>query len=223
MKPHNKTNKDSSKTAQPKKQEKLDKATLQYLTSPELSNGVVMERMVGKFVTELALKDFINANIQRGKAVNDGDLSEVERMLVGQAHALQAMFMSLLNRAQSQEYLKQYSTYMGLALKAQAQSRATIQALTELKYPRQVIVTRQANIAQQQQVNNASPTNQENTMPARAEKTQNQQNELLEDQSNQADTVIPMAVTKEKVKEKCHVSQEKDSNESEESKNTEKS
>ena len=212
MKPHNKTNKDSSKTAQPKKQEKLDKATLQYLTSPELSNGVVMERMVGKLVTDLTLTDFIEANVKRGKAVNDGDLSEVERMLVGQAHALQAMFMSLLNRAQSQEYLKQYSTYMGLALKAQAQSRATIQALTELKYPRQVIVTRQANIAQQQQVNNTNSTNQENTTPARAEKTRSPQNKLLEDQSNQADTVIPMAITKEKdkTKEACHVSQEKE-------------
>lgn len=51
---------------------------------------------------------------------------------------------------------------MNLALKSQSQSRATTQAIIELKYPRQVIVTQQANITQgNQQVNNGVATQAE--------------------------------------------------------------
>lgn len=90
------------------------------------------------------------------KEVNGGDLSEMEAMLVGQATTLQTMFTSLAQRAANQEYLKQYQTYMVLALKAQAQSRATISALVDLKYPKQAATfVKQANIANgPQQVNN---------------------------------------------------------------------
>ncbi len=64
---------------------------------------------------------------------------------------------------------------MGLALKAQAQSRATLQALTELKYPRQAIYAGQANIAHgPQQVNNMCPR-----------EIESKQNELLEAQHGQ--------------------------------------
>ena len=48
-------------------------------------------------------------------------------------------------------------TYLRLALKAQAQSRATVEALAEMKNPRAVAFVKQANIAQQQQVNNGAP------------------------------------------------------------------
>ena len=82
------------------------------------------------------------------KAVNGGDMTSLENMLVGQATALQTMFTHLAKRASAQEYLKQYQTYMVLALKAQAQSRATISALVDLKYPRQAATfVKQANIS----------------------------------------------------------------------------
>jgi hypothetical protein len=46
---------------------------------------------------------------------------------------------------------------MQLALKAQNQSRATLQALVQLKQPSQITFVKQANIAQgHQQVNNLS-------------------------------------------------------------------
>ena len=83
---------------------------------------------IGELLTEM--QDKFNK-------VNDGDLSSLEAMLVGQATALQTMFTSLAMRAADQEYLKQYGLYMTLALKAQAQSRATISALVDLKYPKQ--------------------------------------------------------------------------------------
>lgn len=113
-------------------------------------------------------------------AVHDGDMKGMEAMLVGQAQALQTIFVSLARRASKQEYLKQYGLYMNLAFKAQSQSRATIQALVELKYPKQATFVKQANISQgNQQVNNESFTTNTRTY-AHTEKTLNQPNELLE-------------------------------------------
>ncbi len=92
------------------------------------------------------------------KEVNDGDLSTMEAMLVGQATALQTMFTSLAMKAANQEYLKNYQSFMVLALKAQAQSRATISALVDIKYPKQTATfVNQANIANgPQQINNGA-------------------------------------------------------------------
>lgn len=110
--------------------------------------------------------------------VKGNDLHMLEAMLISQATALQTIFTSLARRAANQDYLKQYEAYLGLALKAQAQSRATISALVDLKYPRQVAFVKQANIAHgPQQVNNGNDL-------AHAAKPQSQSNELLEDQSN---------------------------------------
>lgn len=108
-------------------------------------------------------------------AVRDGDLASMEAMLVGQATALQTIFTSLAIRASKQNSLPQYQAYLALALKAQAQSRATISALVELKYPRQATFVKQANIAHgPQQVNNGVGVK---AIPARQTKTL--QNELL--------------------------------------------
>jgi hypothetical protein len=112
------------------------------------------------------------------KEVQGGDLSRLEAMLLSQATTLQTMFTSVARRAAHQEQLKHYSVFMGLALKAQAQSRATISALVDLKYPRQATFIKQANVAHgPQQVNNgpapAGPV-------AHAKENQSHQTELLE-------------------------------------------
>lgn len=117
------------------------------------------------------------------KTVKDGDLSSLEAMLVGQATALQSLFTSLARRAQAQQSQRHLEAFLALALKAQAQSRATIQAVVELKYPKQVAFVKQANISHgPQQVNNgidraADPS-------SHAEENQVQQNKLLEGQSH---------------------------------------
>lgn len=109
--------------------------------------------------------------------VENGDLQNCESMLVGQANALQSIFVSLARRAVNQQYLNQYETYLRLALKAQNQCRMTLETLATIKNP-PMVFARQANInhgSGNQQVNNGTPA------PAtRAEKTVNQQNELLE-------------------------------------------
>lgn len=93
---------------------------------------------------------------EHARAATDGDLSHTEAMLINQAHALQAMFVNLAERAQNQTCIPQIQCLMGLALKAQAQCRATLQTLAEVKFPKAATFIRQANIAHQQQVNNGT-------------------------------------------------------------------
>ena len=121
---------------------------------------------LGELVTDMQTKF---------KGVNDGDLSGLEAMLVGQATALQTMFTSLTMKAANQEHLKNYQSFMTLALKAQAQSRATISALVDLKYPKQAATfVKQANISNgHQQVNNGA-------VASRTETFESGQNKLLE-------------------------------------------
>lgn len=129
-----------------------------------------------------ALMDQLRTKFEQ---VENGDLQYCEAMLVGQAHALQAIFMNLARRAVNQEYLKQWEAYLRMALKAQNQSRMTLETLAALKNP-PVVFAKQANINHgngNQQVNNGTPAPDSGTCPrtdAHAGKTINQQNELLE-------------------------------------------
>ena len=92
------------------------------------------------------------------KAVKGGDLSDLEAMLVSQAMALQSMATSLAMRAQRQGAQRNFESMLNLSFKAQSQSRATVQALVELKYPRQVVFAKNvANVNNgQQQINNGT-------------------------------------------------------------------
>jgi hypothetical protein len=65
--------------------------------------------------------------------------------------------------------------FFRLALKAQNQSRTTLQTLAELKAPKQIAFVKQANIGNQVQVNNGTQAKF-----ARTRKTKIVQNELLE-------------------------------------------
>ena len=122
--------------------------------------------------------------------VKGGDLHTLEAMLISQATALQTIFTSLARRAQEQEYQKNLEAFLGLALKAQAQSRATISALVDLKYPRQATFVKQANIANgPQQVNNGEAVDADPAQYAQARthagKSAPEQNKLLEAQHGQ--------------------------------------
>lgn len=143
------------------------------------------------------------------KDVQGGDLRRLEAMLVAQSTVLQTMFTSLARRAMSQEHVKHTDTYLSLALKAQSQSRATISALVDLKYPKQATFIKQANVANgPQQVNNGAqaksggdmhraPSDQPAALPldpspapSRAKKPRIRQTELLDGShgSTQLDT-----------------------------------
>ena len=76
------------------------------------------------------------------KGAKAGELSHYRAMLASQAISLNSIFTELSRRAACNmgEYLGATETYMRLALKAQAQSRATIEALERLANGREQTV-----------------------------------------------------------------------------------
>jgi len=155
-----------------------DEAIAETLLKPSSLSSALIESFKGNVQGESI--DFVLALGILEKEVlkvQGGDLTKIEEMLLSQAVALEMMFTSLARTAKAQEQLLQYETHMRFALKAQNQSRATLQALIQLKQPSQTTFVRQANIAQgHQQVNNL------------AEKITTPQNELLGAESAKLDT-----------------------------------
>jgi hypothetical protein len=119
---------------------------------------------------QVSLAGCIESLATTAKQAHGGDLKKAETMLVAQAATLNAVFCELARRSALNmgEYLGAAETYMRLALKAQAQCRATLETLATIKNP-PVVFARQANINNggQQQVNNgAAPASAPD--PARA-------------------------------------------------------
>ncbi len=137
-------------------------ATARTVLRPTIGAAIATQAVYGTAVAgELldvgALAEDLGEQV--GK-VRDGDMARVEAVLVAQAHTLDALFNRLTQRAMAQEHLRQFDTFLRLALKAQAQARATVEALAEIKNPRPVAFVKQANVGQNIQVNNgtAAPT-----------------------------------------------------------------
>jgi len=152
-------------------------------TSGTFCGTAVVEAFQGNLLGKTVGLDPIYASLtERVKLVNAGDLIMVESMLFSQAQALQTIFSSLARRASSQEHLKQYQVFLTLALKAQTQSRATLEALIELKQPRhRATFVKQANIAAgHQQVNNSYAGASAHTTSLHAEDSSTEPNKLLE-------------------------------------------
>ena len=151
---------------------------------PSFNGAAVMQayqgNVTGKDPDLKTLADGLRATFAEVKA---GDLGGVEAMLISQATALQTIFTSLARRAANQEHLSRYETFLGLALKAQSQSRATLSALVDLKYPRQATFVKQANIANgpQQVSNSPAPA----ASITHAKENQPMQNKLLEDKTHE--------------------------------------
>lgn len=105
-------------------------------------------------------------------AVNRGDLSQAEAMLMNQATALQSLFARLAERGMGCDQAPAFEANMRMALRAQNQCRATIETLAAIKNP-PIVYAKQANIANgPQQINNGS------TAPSRAREIENEQTQL---------------------------------------------
>lgn len=117
---------------------------------------------------------------KQAKAISEGDMAGPEMMLASQAMALNLIFGDMARRADMNraDYPLAFDRYIKVAMKAQAQCRATLETLAAIKNP-PVVYARQANIAHgPQQVNNAANTR--GRAPARGKKNQNAPNGLLE-------------------------------------------
>lgn len=139
---------------------------------------------------KLDLGDCAVVMLKQAKEVNKGNLESIEEMLLGQSIALNAMFAEFARRASVNmgSNMGAFESYLRLSLKAQAQSRATLQTLAEIKNPRPVAFVKQQNIASgHQQVNNGVIP-----APAHTEESESMQNELLEVQHGERlDTRAP--------------------------------
>lgn len=154
------------------KQEKgqtKEQALAEFQSKSEFLNTAVIESFCVGLGDDFNFQSNMQVLENTTQQIKSGDLSKIEEMYISQAVALEVMFVSLARRAKVQDKLPQYETHMRLALKAQNQCRATLQALVQLKQPSNTTFVKQANIAQgHQQVNNLS------------EKNITPQNELLE-------------------------------------------
>lgn len=150
--------------------------------SASYMGAILADSFTKTILPKAELPDVASSLSDKITIIQNGNMQPIEAMLISQAHALQTMFVTLGRMAASKTQLAQYTAFMNMALKAQSQSRATIQALTELKYPKQATFVKQANISNgHQQVNNSTSTH----APAHASENQNPQNKLLETQHNE--------------------------------------
>src|SRR4051812_45302296 len=104
------------------------------LLSPTAQNAAAIHAWSTQF-GEPQIDELLRELQENTKALTDGDMRPVEAMLYGQAVTLQSLFTNLLRRGKEQEGLKQFTTMLTLALKAQAQCRCTLEALAEIKNP----------------------------------------------------------------------------------------
>lgn len=124
---------------------------------PTTTNGMVSGMYTSKTMkVDLDLKEMVLALNDQVKQVQKGDLKNAESLLVSQALTLNAIFAEMARRAALNmgQHLDATEAYLRLALKAQNQSRATLETLSTINPP-PLFIAKQANITTgQQQVNN---------------------------------------------------------------------
>lgn len=151
------------------RKETNEQALARTVTSPECLSASVLT--ICQNIEHSEINEVVTELRRQSAAIHVDDLSRAESMLTAQAHTLDGLFARLTTNALTAKQLNSFESYMKLALRAQNQSRATLQTLIELKAPKQIAFVKQANIGNQVQVNNNS---------ARAGKKQKEPNELLE-------------------------------------------
>lgn len=152
--------------------ETLDQTMARARVMPE---NLAAATLVCTKLVDVPVTDLARELRQQTAAINKGDMTRAENMLLAQAHTLDALFANLTARAMNAKHMDNLEAFMRLAFKAQNQARATLQTLGELKAPKNVAFVKQANIGQNVQVNNGT-TGQ----PTRTRKAKKAQNELLE-------------------------------------------
>ena len=125
------------------------------------------------------------------RAIAGGDLTRSEAVLVAQAHTLDLLFNVLMTRAAANlgAYLETAERYLRLALRAQAQCRATVETLAAIKNPAPTVIAKQANVTSgPQEVNQSFGTDARAGAQARAGNSESTptevsggQHELLQD------------------------------------------
>jgi hypothetical protein len=133
-------------TVDAEKDETEQQTMSRVLVGPYWRHGFVAKAIVdksaGKIPGNPQFDDYGKAIKAKAEQAAKGDLVLVSDMLVAQAHSLDALFTELARRATLNmgEYVGATESYGRLALKAQANCRATLEALMKLHQPREQIV-----------------------------------------------------------------------------------
>jgi len=157
------------------------------------TNALTARSFLAGTLPSLSITEMVASLKDHGRRVNANDLTAAEQMLCAQAVALNAIFGEMARRSAMNmgEYIDATDRYMRLALKAQGQSRATVETLAAMKNP--PVFAKQANIANgPQQVNNGGIGTSTHGR-AHAGETANQQSKLLEDVTDGSTYVEPRA------------------------------
>lgn len=134
--------------------------------------------------------DLVDELHRQTQQLKKGDMTNVEEMLYCQAVTLQSVFARTLQHAITNESMKHQNTMLTLAFKAQAQCRTTLETLANIKNPRAVAFVKQANIANNQQVNNGAGESSDANARARKKNLPIEQNELITfPKANHAETM----------------------------------
>jgi len=128
----------------------------------------------------LEVTDLMGELRKAGEEVAGGNMGRVESMLAHQALTLDVIFNDLAQRSRKQDTFKGIEVLLRLALKAQAQSRSTVEAIALLKNPMPYI--KQANMTTgPQQVNNTyAGASAHSGIQSSAGNSQSEQSKLLE-------------------------------------------
>ena len=172
--------------------------TASAFCTPEVSSAAIIEDLhpgadLNALVDEL--------RFQTGR-VQDGNLERTKAMLMAQAHALDALFLTLCKRsmanARDGHFLEAADSYMRLALKAQSQAVRTLEVLGDLVNPRQMAIVGQANIAHgPQQVNNNNEREIVNSANQTIRETSNELSANAETSCIEVTTDPPMGALEE--------------------------
>lgn len=162
------------------KPEKEQGAIAKMLLKPTVQAAFTAQDVIGRVSPneDLDLMALIDELNEQSQKVHNGSLDRLEATLTAQAHTLDLIFNKLTQKALKAEYMKQLEGYLKLGLKAQSQCRSTLETLAAIKNPQPVAFVKQANIAQNQQINNG----ESEAIASRAGKNEIAPNELLEAQ-----------------------------------------
>lgn len=140
-------------SAETAEQARRDVARL--MTAPEFEAARAIQAVEGQggYGALLDTEELVGCLRALTGKINGGDLAQVESMLFSQAVALQSLFSKFTERGINADLMSHFESFMRLALRAQAQCTRTLEVLATVKNP-PVVFAKQANIAQQQQVNN---------------------------------------------------------------------
>jgi hypothetical protein len=149
--------------------------------SSVVPNASILRRFAEGTFGEMDLVESVAAMSEKVNAITGGNLDALATTLAAQASALEMIFSALAKRAADNiDCLKTTEAYLRLALKAQAQCRATLQTLFEVKNPQPVAFFKQGNFANGPQQINNGPSAGVPLAHAPARNSTHASNELLE-------------------------------------------